>query len=47
MKPIPSFWRIKELLHYDPETGIFRWRWRHHGRVRETLIAGTVHKSDY
>jgi hypothetical protein len=32
--------RLKELLHYDPETGIFRWRVKHTNRVKIGDIAG-------
>lgn len=34
--------RLKKLLEYDPDTGIFRWRVRHRATIPEDRIAGCV-----
>lgn len=37
---------LKEVLEYDPETGIFRWKVSH-SRVRAGAIAGTLNPRGY
>lgn len=44
MRPLPSRARVMELLEYEPDTGLFRWRCsRGHGaaRVVRGAVAGT------
>ena len=39
--------RLKELLHYDPETGVFTWRVRRNQNVPAGHRAGHVNKRGY
>jgi hypothetical protein len=39
--------RLRELLHYDPVTGIFHWRIAVARRVKVGDIAGSVHRDGY
>ena len=39
--------RLKELMHYNPSTGVFTWLKSRGGRVKAGDIAGVLHHSGY
>ena len=39
--------RLKELLHYDPETGVFTWRVARQGWIKAGDQAGSVQSTGY
>ena len=39
--------RLKELLHYNPETGMFVWKCNRGGRAKKGSIAGAVNGGGY
>ena len=39
--------RLKDLLHYDPEEGLFTWRVANSKRVRVGAVAGCIKKGGY
>ena len=39
--------KLKELVHYDPDTGIFIWKKRTSNRIKIGNVVGNLHKYGY
>lgn len=39
--------RLKELLHYEPETGVFTWLVKPANWIKAGTVAGTIHARGY
>ena len=47
IKPLPPIEELKELLYYEADTGLFRWKINSHGPVKVGGIAGTLENTGY
>ena len=47
INPLPPLEVLNTLLHYDPETGEFRWKQLRRNQISENSIAGYRHGSGY
>jgi hypothetical protein len=43
----PTAERVRELLHYDPETGVWTWKVNRHNRRLAGRVAGAVNSHGY
>jgi len=44
---LPTQAEIKQLLHYDPVTGVFRWRFARTSRIKPWDVAGSLNANGY
>jgi hypothetical protein len=47
IKPLPPIEELRELLHYEPDTGLFRWKLNCRGKVKVGSVAGTSNGKGY
>jgi hypothetical protein len=46
IKPLPPIEKLKELLYYEPDTGLFRWKFSR-PRGQANSVAGSLHSKGY
>jgi hypothetical protein len=47
IKPLPPIEELRELLHYEPDTGLFRWKVTRSGMAEINSIAGSLNNCGY
>jgi hypothetical protein len=47
IKPLPPIEELRELLHYEPDTGLFRWRVDRSGKAKADRVAGSLNPTGY
>ena len=46
-KPLPPVERVRELLDYNPDTGVFTWKVKRGGKAQAGTVAGYEHVTGY
>jgi hypothetical protein len=47
IKPLPPIEELREFLHYEPDTGLFRWKVDRGGTAKAGGVAGRLHHNGY
>jgi len=47
IKPLPPIEELKELLHYEPDTGLLRWKVDRRGTAKAGSVAGSLNYMGY
>jgi len=47
IRPLPPIEELKELLHYEPDTGLFRWKINVGKKIKANNVAGSLHSLGY
>ena len=47
IKPLPPIEQLRKLLHYEPDTGLFRWKVNRRGTAKVGSVAGTSNGQGY
>lgn len=47
IKPLPPIEELKKLLHYEPDTGFFRWKINVSKKIKANSVAGSLHGLGY
>jgi hypothetical protein len=47
IKPLPPIEELKELLHYEPDTGLFRWKINVGKKIKANSVAGSLKITGY
>ena len=47
IKPLPPIEELREFLHYEPDTGLFRWKVDRRGTAKAGSVAGSLNYTGY
>ena len=47
IKPLPPIEQLRKLLHYEPDTGLFRWKIYVSNKIKANSVAGSLQSEGY